>query len=470
LSPPATECLTGPPLPVRPDPRLDRRLVSFQADRDRPFFSWFKYKEAFSADLVRLLLEEYGPPGGRLLDPFAGVGTTPLVASALGWDAVGIELLPVGCFVATCRRAALHIDPAEFRRCLRPLENDPWPDTIDQAAPYPHLTITQGAFPPAAEQAIASYRAYCARRVPDPGLRDLYHLAALSVLEDVSYTRKDGQYLRWDERSRRTKGRRAFRKPRVEDFRSAVLAKLRRMLDDLESTPFPENELFPQRKTSSRPGALDLIQGSCLDLLPQFPARSVGLVLTSPPYCNRYDYTRTYALELAYLGCSDTDVKQLRQAMLSCTVENRAKRDALNGFYSRLGRAADYRRALRAADAHSALRESLAFLRAEASAGRLNNPHIPRMVENYFVEITVVLMELARLLTPGGRAIMVNDNVRYAGREIAVDLILSDIASTLGFEVETISALPRGKGNSSQQMGRHGRAELRKSICIWRRP
>ena len=63
--------------------------------------------------------------------------------------------------------------------------------------------------------------------------------------------------------------------------------------------------------------------------------------------------------------------------------------------------------------------------------------------------------------------IMVNDNVRYAGASISVDMILSAIAEKLGFYVENILVLPSGKGNSSQQMGEHGRDELRKCIlCV----
>ncbi len=47
--------------------------------------------------------------------------------------------------------------------------------------------------------------------------------------------------------------------------------------------------------------------------------------MTSPPYCNRYDYTRTYVLELALLGIDEQGLLRLRQEMLSCTVENRTK-------------------------------------------------------------------------------------------------------------------------------------------------
>ena len=61
------------------------------------------------------------------------------------------------------------------------------------------------------------------------------------------------------------------------------------------------------------------------------------LVVTSPPYCNRYDYTRTYALELAFLGVDEQRIKQLRQALLSCTVENRSKVEQLRQQYAERG-------------------------------------------------------------------------------------------------------------------------------------
>ncbi len=65
---------------------------------------------------------------------------------------------------------------------------------------------------------------------------------------------------------------------------------------------------------------------------------------------------------------------------------------------------------------------------------------------------------------------MVNDNVRYAGEEVPVDTILSSVAESFGLVTEKIWTLARGKGNSSQQMGAHGRSELRKCVYVWRKP
>ena len=41
--------------------RLTRQIVSFQGNKTRPQYRWYKYKEAFSADLVEYLLGGYEP-------------------------------------------------------------------------------------------------------------------------------------------------------------------------------------------------------------------------------------------------------------------------------------------------------------------------------------------------------------------------------------------------------------------------
>ncbi len=55
--------------------KLNRQLVSFQANKGLPFYRWFKYKEGFSSPLVNYLIAQ--TPDSRkeiLLDPFAGSG------------------------------------------------------------------------------------------------------------------------------------------------------------------------------------------------------------------------------------------------------------------------------------------------------------------------------------------------------------------------------------------------------------
>lgn len=149
--------------------------------------------------------------------------------------------------------------------------------------------------------------------------------------------------------------------------------------------------------------------------------------------------------------------------MVSCTVENRAK-DNLPAFFS----PTTLEKAKTIVQSQELLTHIVEHLEALKEEDQLNNNGIPRMVKNYFWELTLTLIECRRILKPNAPFIMVNDNVRYAGISVPVDLILSKIAEEIGFEVEQIWVLPVGKGNSSQQMGEHGREELRKCVYIWR--
>ena len=92
-----------------------------------------------------------------------------------------------------------------------------------------------------------------------------------------------------------------------------------------------------------------------------------------------------------------------------------------------------------------------------------------QLIEGYCLEMAIIVSELGRVVRPGGTVIMVNDNVQYHGEEVPIDLILSDCAEQSGFRCENIWTLPRGKGNSSQQMKRFGRREIRKCVYKWRK-
>lgn len=441
------------------NPDLNRSLVSFQANKRKSGFRWFKYKEGFSAGLVDYILAHLGIDSGTLLDPFAGSGAALFVASNVGLSSVGIELLPVGKEIINCRKHAMNGHSAEIKKALnRWIKTKPW-TTKKPGQAFSHLRITNGAFPIETEVALGKYRA-AINREENPEIQDILRFAVMCILEEISYTRKDGQYLRWDQRSGRRQGARPFDKGMIYSFDEAIERKLTQICSDMgEEQP----TLFGDTKPK---GDVDVLVGSCLDQLPQLDAGSIDCLITSPPYCNRYDYTRTYALELAFLGTDEDRIKELRQAMVTCTVENREKTD----LDSRGNNPSLFAKAERAFQEQMLINSIIQYLEDRKAAKLLNNTGIPRMVRGYFREMSLVIFECARVLKPGAPLVMVNDNVRYEGAGVPVDLILSDIAEQAGFEIEKIWVLPVGKGNSSQQMGKHGRDELRKCVYIWRAP
>jgi DNA modification methylase len=445
---------------------LSRKVVSFQANKEEPVYRWFKYKEGFSSNLVQHFLTEYSEKPGRVLDPFAGVGTTLFAGQELGWQSYGIELLPVGPFVIKTRQALKEVDT----RSLKAAVKDIWSDLrkIDNFGyRINHISITKDAFPEETEDHMNRYLSYCSR-VENDRIQTILRFAAFAVLEEISYTRKDGQYLRWDYRSKRQLAGKPFDKGKIMPFEEAVQHKLNDIVRDLSiQKPVSLFDRIQGNENYKHP--ITIIQGSCLEQMPMIEDAFFDFIVTSPPYCNRYDYTRTYALELVYLGLDNEQIRSLRQLMLSCTVENKEKIDRINEFYASISKSKAFDKVMSVYKNSAAMREVNSTLDILNKLGKLNNNNIPRMVKNYFLELCFVIYEMARVIKTGGYCVMVNDNVRYGGEEIPVDLILSEFAENFGFRIKKILVLPKGKGNSSQQMGNYGRIEIRKCVYVWQK-
>ena len=434
-------------LSIHPD--ITPKMVSYRGNRSAPGFRWMKYKEGFSEELVELLVQRRRP--SSLLDPFSGIGTAPLTAAAHGINATGIEVIPVGLLAGQAiSLAANGLESNSLEEAgaelLDQIESN---SRAGSSHAYPHVTITEKAFPVETEAELAKARAFIST-LRDADLTTMLNLACMSVLEAVSFTQKDGQFLRWDRRSGKSLSS-SFEKKTVLRFKDALGYRLSEMRQDLTALKGRYGKAVP-----------DFVAGSSLQLLQTLPNDAFDMVITSPPYLNRYDYTRTYALELAWLGIDQEGFKTLRQKMLSSTVENQSKQQWLVETYSD---PTIIQAAIDMYENQGALHEVLEALREEQS--QLSNRHIVRMIEGYFLEMAVIVSELGRVVEPGGVVAMINDNVQYHGQPLPVDLILSDFAEQAGFVCDCIWTLPRGKGNPSQQMSRFGRSEQRKCVYWW---
>ena len=440
---------------------LTRSLVSFQANKSEPIFRWFKYREGFSRDLVKYCLDyAQVKPGDNVIDPFAGTGATIFTASERGCNGIGLELLPVGSFFMNFRQLVALRGPSLVKESISLIREKKWKQ-VDPTWEFPHLRITEGAFPTDTEIEIRRFKTWL-NSVPTE-ISLVLDFILFSVLEEISFTRKDGQYLRWDYRAGRTRGKSKFDKGVILDFQEALDNKTSRIEVDIADSENQTTLLYATDNTDINPGSIEIFTGSNFELLSRLGPKSIDFALTSPPYCNRYDYTRTYALELAYLGIGELGIRELRQNLLTCTVENKPKtfvsidpeiiKKAESNFKS-----------------SAAMTAILDFLQEEIDQKRLNNKGIMTMVRGYFLESAVHLVQMSQLIRPGGFYVMVNDNVQYNGLPIPVDCLLSELAEKAGFTCEKIWVLPTSKGNSSQQMKRHGRTEIRKCVYVWKMP
>ena len=76
--------------------------------------------------------------------------------------------------------------------------------------PLPELRITKGAYPEHTKESIEKYLGACQQE--NSKVQTVLRFVLLCVLESISYTRKDGQYLRWYYRSGRKHGKKPFDK------------------------------------------------------------------------------------------------------------------------------------------------------------------------------------------------------------------------------------------------------------------
>ena len=70
------------------------------------------YLGKFVPQLVEALLTRYVRPGGRVLDPFAGSGTTLVQALESGYDAVGVDIAAFNALLISVKTREHDLDGA----------------------------------------------------------------------------------------------------------------------------------------------------------------------------------------------------------------------------------------------------------------------------------------------------------------------------------------------------------------------
>ncbi len=454
--------------------KFNRQSVSYQLSKKAVLHSWLKYKEGFSADLVNILLDEmHAQPGDLVMDPFMGSGTTSLVCQMRGINSIGYDILPTSGVAIKAKSEVYKYDIEEIKDILDKLKSLVVPKDYTKKTPY--ISITEYAYPEETEKYLSYILEWMDSTTYSDEAKNLLQLGIINSLEKCSYTTKSGQYLGWDSRSlkvklanedRAKKGKKPLPQKTVrgiiEPINVTVIDELSHCLDDII--------LIQQSGTEDTNAEIKYVNSSVLYNIPELEDDILKGVITSPPYCNRYDYTRTYALELVYLGLGDKEIKDLRQTLLSCTVESHSKLDKLKEYYKGIDKEDRFEYIAKTISENGPLKEVINALNVRKDHGDLNNYGVIRMVEGYFTELAFIYAELFRICKSGAMVAFVNDNVRYGGEVIPVDFISSSLAEQFGFKVEKVYCLKQQKGNSSQQMAKFGRVALRKSITIWKKP
>ena len=401
------------------------QLVAYVGNKTLPLLRLYRYKEAFSFGFVKEFIKRFQlGESDYLFDPFSGMGTTIFTAMQHNVPAIGIDRLPIATFVSRTLPLFFLVEPQAILKTFEDLRVK-----VAKAEPAEvasDVAIMKVAFP--ADTLLELRRWKGAIDTLSYPIRDIFLLLFLSILEPCSYTAKDGQFLRLK------------RDKRIPDPAEMLQSKVYEAENDILSLRCLWGQKGQARFPSVQPAdARDL---SSVDF-----EKAPTALITSPPYANRYDYTRTYSLELCFNFVKNfEELKLLRFGVLRSHIESKVT-------------ATDK-------PPHPVIEEVVNILRERGKA--LNNPRIPDMLTAYFVDMRKVISEWARVLAPNAKVAMVVDNVRFEGEMVPVDLVLSEMAEEFGFRVEQVITA-RYKGNSSQQMGKYGRVPVRESIVIWQK-
>ncbi len=398
--------------------------ITFRSNERLPVHRWWPYVQGFSADFVRGILDTHAVDQGTVLDPFAGSGTTLVEARRAGWRAWGTELLAPAVLAARVK-TDFELDPASLARAGDRMLRRAARRTSSGALPF--LRETRRQFSPRALAELLCLRD--ALPVGDRPVDRALRLAFGRVLIPASRLHRSpclGYGRRTDS---------AAPSP-TERFRAAVAE----MGDDLRTLGSSRPGWGPRARVAAR----DARDG-------RWPADSVDLAITSPPYVNGMDYVMNYKVDLAWLGYvrSYRELAQLRAAEVACDNLPRAE-------------TARYLDPAIAPDPW--LPEILERIRDNVRRkGTYRRDDMHGIVHRYFADLVPVLRGVRAALGPGGRFVLVVGDSLIAGAYIPGDLLLARVATRQGFSIESVEVA------RSRRSGQRRSFALRETVVTLRR-
>jgi len=258
-----------------------------ERERTRHVHRLHPYLGKFIPQLVEAMLERYVPSGGRVLDPFAGSGTTLVQALESGYDATGVDIAGFNALLMRVKTRPYNLDA--LRRDLlfaheRVEEFTPRGRYPAGATPY-----VRDWFAPAAAEELLHFRSLVDRVGHPDVLRVVLARAARSARRtthfDLDFPRTPQLAEYWCHKHRR------ICRP-VEDARKFLL---RYTLDTLQRI-----EEFAAVRPAGR--IARILHGDARD---HDLNGTYDGVITSPPYTGLIDYHEQHRYAYELLGLDE---------------------------------------------------------------------------------------------------------------------------------------------------------------------
>jgi DNA modification methylase len=388
--------------------------------QDQAFHNWYRFVLSFPPHLVRHYITDFGLDGRHtVLDPFCGTGTTLVEAKLNGIQAIGLEANPLAHFASSVK-VDWEIDPnllitraqevadsaANVLRAQGLDDNQPFESclndniaqrTLDSATTK--LLLTNSISP------IPLHKTLVLLDCLKEHQRERYYRHLLLGLANALVFKISNLHFGPEV---------GVGKPKNDAPVVALwLLEIEKMAKDLRlisGKSYPYSEVFPA----------DARQVS--DVI---PPGSVDAVITSPPYPNEKDYTRTTRLESVILGFikSKTELRELKRNLIRSNTRSVYKDDNDDRWVAE----------------HPEIQQiaqTIEKRRVELGKTSGFEKLYGRVTRLYFGGMARHLSELRTVLRPGAQlAYVVGDQASYLRVMIRTGKLLTEIAQSLGYEL-----------------------------------
>ncbi len=425
----------------------DNRL----SDGDRQAHQWYRFVLSYPPHLVRHYAQVFHlGDSSLLLDPFCGTGTTVVEAKKLGIPSAGIEAHPMMAF-ASAIKVDWSPDPDELMEHARGVAEVALHRLEDQGVPDSPLEASSSG----------ASRLKPKLRQLDPDVSRLLLTSSISpkplhkalVLLDTLRENRDDRYAAHESLAlahsivHSSSNLRFGPEVGLGEVRTdaPVVAP---WLTAVSRTSLDLSQLAKSQHVPAR-----VYTGDARQVSAYIAPHSVDAVVTSPPYPNEKDYTRTTRLESVLLGFvrSKEELRAVKRGLVRSNTRGVFKADDDDSLVS--GQQEIGRIAKAIEDRRISLGKTSGFERM-----------YPRVAKLYFGGMLRHLADLRGTLRPGAKlAYVVGDQASYLRVMIRTAKILGDLAESVGYKVERIDLFRTRYATATGE-------ELREEVLILRWP
>jgi len=378
-----------------------------------------EYRGKFNPQIVRAIGNLLDlSPGSWVLDPFCGSGTTLLESTHNDWNALGLDINPLGIEVARAKLAALQVPLDSLSRfsvrlthrlnnMIAGLSLDlpfdakqkaqvggtEWESLLPNLN-YLHKWFTESVL----VQLAAILRAIA--EIPEPAIQAIFRVILSNILREVSL--QDPADLR-------------IRRRKSPPSNMPAIPLFVKTLTSWIKTLLKARQCFQAAPNTIQEAILGDVRRAADIIGEIYPSQTFDAAITSPPYVTALPYIDTQRLSLALLGLIDSaDIRTTERQLIG-------NREITNRERQIWAKALQENQCNLPGACWKFCRELATAVDNEMDGFRRQN--IPALVYHYFSDMGLIFEQVRRLLRPLARFVLVvgSNSTKLGGRQFIID-------------------------------------------------